>query len=112
MSHKKAKLLRRLMRGGADDAVKPSPMRAGMTSSLTVVDSIDDLTDEQRSIFAPELEEITDELINELVESRKCQREMSLEFRQMGLKYNRARNSFMGEPEGFGDFADDDDDDE
>jgi hypothetical protein len=108
---KKAKLLKRLARGNADDAVKSSPS-GRMSNSLTFADSIAGLTDEQRSIFAPDLEEITDALANELVESGKCDRETSLKFRRMGLKYNRARNSFMTEPEGFGGFADDDDDDD
>ncbi len=93
--HKKAKLLRKLVDGGADGAVKSSPGIAGMTSSLTVVSSIKDLSKKQRDIFFPVLEELTDALVDELVETKEMTRERLLEVRQMGLKYNRKRDSFM-----------------
>ncbi len=94
MKHKKAKLLRRLVRGGADDAVKPSPKIAGMSSSMTFADSIDELSDEQRDIFFPVLEDLTDELVDEL-RADGMRVESVEEMREMNLKYNRKRNSFM-----------------
>jgi hypothetical protein len=95
MKHRKTKLLKRLVRGGADDAVKPSPRIAGMSSSMTVADSIDDLSEEQRDIFFPVLEELTDALVEELVDAKEMPRARVIEAREMGWKYNRKRNSFM-----------------
>jgi hypothetical protein len=83
MKHRKGKLLKRLVRGNADDAVKPSP-RIEKTVSLSEV----------MDIFAPELEELMPELMNEL-ESKGMMRERLEEAREMGLKYNRKLNSFM-----------------
>jgi hypothetical protein len=95
MKHKKAKLLKRLVRGGADDAVKSSPRITGMTSSMTFADSIDEMSDEQRDIFFPVLEDLTDELMDELVETKAIPRARLLEARSSGWKYNRKRGSFM-----------------
>jgi hypothetical protein len=94
MKHKKNKLLKRLVRGNADDAVKSSPKIAGMSSSMTFADSIADLSDEQRDIFFPVLEDLTDALVDEL-RADGMRVERLEEMRQMGLKYNRKRNSFM-----------------
>ncbi len=95
MKHKKAKLLKRLVRGGADDAVKPSPKITGMSASMTFADSIDNLSEEQRDIFFPVLEDLTDALVSELVATKEIPGERLNEARAMGWKYNRKRNSFM-----------------
>jgi hypothetical protein len=103
MSHKKAKLLRKLQNSGRIDVnvetvVKSSSRISRMTSSMTVVDSIDDLSDEQRDIFFPALEELTPELEDELRATGWANE--ALEYaRQMGWEYNRKRNSFMGNSE-------------
>jgi hypothetical protein len=99
MKHKKAKLLRKLMRGGAVGAVVSDKVKAEETISLSEV----------MDIFNPVLEELTDALAGELRVNGMPLENLE-ELREMNLKYNRARNSFMSEPEGFGDFADNDDD--
>jgi hypothetical protein len=83
MKHKKAKLLRRLVRGGADDVVVSDNVGSEKTISLSEV----------MDIFAPELEELTDALVNEL-RADGMPVERLEEMRQMGLKYNRRRKSF------------------
>jgi hypothetical protein len=45
-------------------------------------------------IFAPELEELTDALVSEL-RANGMRLENLEEMREMNLKYNRKRNSFM-----------------
>jgi hypothetical protein len=87
MSHKKAKLLRKLMRGGAADVVVSDNAEPEKTISLSEV----------MDIFAPELEELTDVLVGEL-RANGMRLENLEEMRQMGLKYNRKRNSFMSGP--------------
>jgi hypothetical protein len=84
MSHKKAKLLRRLVRGGADDVVVSDNVGFEKTISLSEV----------MDIFAPELEELTDALVDEL-RADGMRLENLEEMREMNLKYNRKRNSFM-----------------
>ncbi len=88
MSHKKAKLLRRLKRGGVDDVVVASDNDGGDAEYDTISFS------EVMDIFAPELEELTEELIDEL-ESKGMTRERLEEAREMNLKYNRKRGSLM-----------------
>jgi hypothetical protein len=83
MSHKKAKLLRKLMRGGAADVVVSDNVGFEETISLSEV----------MDIFAPELEELTDALVDEL-RADGMRVERLEEMRQMGLKYNRRRRSF------------------
>jgi hypothetical protein len=83
MSHKKAKLLRKLMRGGVDDVVVSDNVGFEKTISLSEV----------MDIFAPELEELTDALVDEL-RADGMRVERLEEMRQMGLKYNRRRRSF------------------
>jgi len=84
MSHKKAKLLRKLMRGTtATLAVVPDNAESEETISLSEV----------MDIFAPQLEELTDALVDEL-RADGMRVERLEEMRQMGLKYNRRRRSF------------------
>jgi type IV secretory pathway ATPase VirB11/archaellum biosynthesis ATPase len=83
MKHKKAKLLRRLVRGGADDAVVSDNVGSEKTISLSEV----------MDIFEPDLEDLTDELVDEL-RADGMRVERLEEMRQMGLKYNRSRRSF------------------
>jgi hypothetical protein len=85
MSHKKAKLLRRLVRDGADDVVVSDNVRAEKTISLSEV----------MDIFEPELEDLSADLMTELIKTKGIEADRLEEMRQMGLKYNRKRNSFM-----------------
>ncbi len=75
--------MRRLVRGGADDVVVSDNVGSEKTISLSEV----------MDIFAPELEELTDALVNEL-RADGMPVERLEEMRQMGLKYNRRRKSF------------------
>ncbi len=84
MKHKKNKLLKRLVRGGADDVVVSDNAESEETISLSEV----------MDIFAPELEELTDALVSEL-RANGMRLENLEEMREMNLKYNRKRNSFM-----------------
>ncbi len=86
--HKKAKLLKRLKRGGAADVVVASDNDGGDAEYETVSFS------EVMDIFAPELEELTDALVGEL-RANGMRLENVEEMREMNLKYNRKRNSFM-----------------
>jgi hypothetical protein len=49
--------------------------------------------EELKSIFNPTLEDLTEELVDEL--SKEMPRKTLLEAQEMGLRYNRVRNSFM-----------------
>jgi hypothetical protein len=89
--HKKAKLLKRLKRGGADDVVVASDNDGGDAISFKDSVSFSDVL----GIFAPKLEELTDELMNELrLKGKGIDAKELEEMRQMGLKYNRKRDSF------------------
>ncbi len=83
MKHKKAKLLRRLVRGGADDAVVSD--NVGFEKTISISEVMD--------IFAPELEELTDVLVDEL-RADGMPADRLEEMRQLGWKYNRSRRSF------------------
>jgi tRNA(His) 5'-end guanylyltransferase len=93
MSHKKAKLLRKLMRGCAADVIAASDNDGGDAISFSDNVSFSEVLD----IFAPQLEELTPQLIEELrLKGTKLDAKELEEMRQLGCKYNRKRNSFMG----------------
>ncbi len=93
MSHKKAKYLRKSMRGvetiGVETIEAASDNDGGDAEDDTISFS------EVMDIFAPELEELTPELMNELrLKGKGIDAKELEEMRKMGLKYNRGRDSF------------------
>lgn len=67
-----------------------------MTKSAKRRQSRKNNNNEIDAIFTTELEPITEELINELV-LQGLEKERILEAKNLGLKYNRVRKSFMSD---------------